>query len=74
MTCFDFEYSSAAIIICSLVSLLITSFDRQTAFNISLLGWIVGGILSLSIVLFVVKDEAAVQQQLHDRLNEALTL
>jgi hypothetical protein len=40
------------------------------AFNISLLGWIVGGILSLSIVLFVVKDEAAVQQQLRDRLNE----
>lgn len=54
----------------ALVSLLITSFDRQTAFNISLLGWIVGGILSLSIVLFVVKDEAAVQQQLRDRLNE----
>ena len=54
----------------ALVSLLITSFDRQTAFNISLLGWIVGGILSMSIVLFVVKDEAAVQQQLRDRLNE----
>lgn len=47
----------------ALVSLLITSFDRQTAFNISLLGWIVGGVLSLMIVFFVVNDEQNVQDQ-----------
>ena len=54
----------------ALVSLLITSFDRRTAFNISLLGWIVGGMLSLSIVMFVVKDEASVQHLLRDQLNQ----
>lgn len=35
----------------ALVSILITSFDRQTAFNISLIGWVVGGLLSLGIIL-----------------------
>ena len=54
----------------ALVSLLITSFDRQTAFNISLIGWIVGGVLSLSIVFFVVNDEARVQQQLLAQMRE----
>ncbi|KAK1744135.1 hypothetical protein QTG54_004668 [Skeletonema marinoi] len=54
----------------ALVSLLITSFDRQTAFNMSLIGWIVGGILSLSIVFFVVNDEARVQQQLLAQMRE----
>lgn len=54
----------------ALVSLLITSFDRQTAFNISLIGWIVGGALSLLIAMFVVSDEAVVQQQLRAQMNE----
>ena len=35
----------------ALVSILITTFDRQTAFNISLIGWIVGGLLSLAITI-----------------------
>lgn len=35
----------------ALVSILITTFDRQTAFNISLIGWIVGGTLGLAIML-----------------------
>lgn len=35
----------------ALVSILITTFDRQTAFNISLIGWIVGGALSLAIMM-----------------------
>lgn len=54
----------------ALVSLLITSFDRQTAFNISLIGWIIGGVFSLLIAMFVVNDEAVVQQQLHDQMTE----
>ena len=43
----------------ALVSLLITTFDRQTAFNfnISLVGWIIGGILSLMIMMFVKTDK-----------------
>ena len=35
----------------ALVSLIITTSDRETAFNISLIGWIIGGILSLAICL-----------------------
>ena len=35
----------------ALVSLLITTFDRQTAFNISLIGWVIGGLLSLAIMI-----------------------
>ncbi len=54
----------------ALVSLLITSFDRQTAFNISLIGWIVGGVLSLLIVFFVANDEARVQQKLREQIRE----
>ncbi|EED94687.1 hypothetical protein THAPSDRAFT_261312 [Thalassiosira pseudonana CCMP1335] len=52
----------------ALISLLITTFDRQTAFNISLIGWIIGGCLSLAIALFVVKDEQSVQQKLRDKI------
>ncbi|KAL7548454.1 hypothetical protein ACHAWF_011741 [Thalassiosira exigua] len=55
----------------ALVSLLITSFDRQTAFNISLLGWIIGGLLSLAIMLFIAKDEESVQQQIREKLARA---
>ena len=33
-----------------LVSILIQAFERQTAFNISLLGWLVPGSVSLSII------------------------
>lgn len=35
----------------ALVSLLINTFDRQTAFNLSLIGWIIGGVLSLAIMI-----------------------
>ena len=35
----------------ALVSLLISQFDRETAFNISLIGWIVGGLISLAIMI-----------------------
>lgn len=54
----------------ALVSLLITSFDRQTAFNISLIGWIIGGVLSLSMIFFVAQDEDRVQQQLREQMRE----
>lgn len=54
----------------ALVSLLITTFDRQTAFNISLIGWIIGGILSLFIILFVANDEERVQQELRDHIAQ----
>lgn len=54
----------------ALVSLLITSSDRQTAFNISLIGWIVGGLLSLAIMIFVAKDEESVQHELRERLAQ----
>lgn len=53
----------------ALVSLLITNFDRQTAFNISLFGWVIGGILSLFIVLFVASDETRIQQQVRDQMT-----
>mmetsp|Transcript_21865 Transcript_21865/g.45296 ORF Transcript_21865/g.45296 Transcript_21865/m.45296 type:complete len:219 (-) Transcript_21865:74-730(-) len=53
----------------ALVSVLITTFDRQTAFNISLIGWIIGGLLSLAIMLFVDNDEKAVQQTLRIQLS-----
>ena len=33
----------------AIVSVLIQAFDRPTAFNISLLGWILGGLISYSI-------------------------
>ena len=54
----------------ALVSLLITSSDRQTAFNISLIGWIVGGLLSLAIMIFVAKDEESVQHQQSEQLAQ----
>ncbi|KAL7535058.1 hypothetical protein ACHAXR_006239 [Thalassiosira sp. AJA248-18] len=55
----------------ALVSLLITTFDRQTAFNISLIGWIIGGFLSLAITIFVAKDEESVQEQIREKLANA---
>lgn len=54
----------------ALVSLLITTFDRQTAFNISLIGWIIGGVLSLFIILFVAADEEKIQQELRDQMSQ----
>ena len=54
----------------ALVSLLISTFDRQTAFNISLIGWIVGGIFSLFIILFVSTDEERVQQKLREGIAQ----
>ena len=33
------------------MSALITTYDRETAFNITLIGWIIGGLLSLAIML-----------------------
>lgn len=56
----------------ALVSLLITTFDRQTAFNISLVGWIIGGILSLMIMMFVKTDEEAVQKKIREELTSAM--
>lgn len=57
-----------------MVSLLITTFDRQTAFNISLIGWIIGGVLSLLIIPFVQSDEEKVQHQLRDNLDQATVM
>eukprot|EP00804_Cyclotella_cryptica_P029823 CCRYP_010768-RA/>CCRYP_010768-RA protein AED:0.05 eAED:0.05 QI:188/1/1/1/1/1/3/47/597 len=54
----------------ALVSLLISTFDRQTAFNISLIGWIVGGIFSLFIMIFVSADEERVQQKLREEMAQ----
>lgn len=52
----------------ALVSMLITTFDRQTAFNISLGGWVIGGIISLFIIIFVAADEEKIQQQLREQM------
>ena len=53
----------------ALVSLLIATSSRQTAFNISLIGWIIGGIFSFFIMLFVKADEERVQQELRDEIE-----
>jgi hypothetical protein len=52
----------------TLVSLLNTTFDRQTAFNISLFVWIIGGMLSLFIILFGANDNEKIQQKLREQM------
>jgi MFS family permease len=53
------------------VSLLIDAFGRQTAFNASLLGWIIGGILSCFLYCTVKGDEARVQELVRQSIEQA---
>ena len=52
----------------ALVSVMILSFNRQDAFNMSLIGWIVGGIMSLIMMKFIADDERKIQQ--HEESQE----
>ena len=52
----------------ALVSVLIQAFDRPTAFNISLLGWIVGGLISFLIFFFVRNDEDRTQERVREAI------
>ena len=52
----------------ALVSVLIQAFDRPTAFNISLLGWIVGGLISFLIFFFVKSDEDRTQERVREAI------
>ena len=50
----------------ALVSVLVQAFDRPTAFNISLLGWIIGGLISFLIFFFVRQDEERTQERVRE--------
>jgi len=52
----------------ALVSVLIQAFDRPTAFNISLFGWIVGGLISFFIFFFVRNDEDLTQERVREEI------
>lgn len=52
----------------ALVSVLIQAFDRSTAFNMSLLGWIVGGLISFLIFFFVRQDEDRTQERVREAI------
>lgn len=47
----------------ALVSILIQAFDRPTAFNISLIGWVIGGFISFATINFVQRDEDRAQSR-----------
>lgn len=52
------------------VSLIIDASSRRTAFNISLLGWLVGGIFSFLIYFFVKEDEDKIQDLVRQALDQ----
>ena len=54
----------------ALVAVLIQRLDRPTAFNISLLGWIVGGIISFVMYCFVKADEDLTQNRVREALQK----
>ena len=51
------------------VSLLSGAVGRQTAFNASLLGWIIGGIISCFLFCTVKGDEARVQELVRESID-----
>jgi len=51
------------------LSHLIAAFGRQFAFNISLIGWIIGGTISLFMFCTVKRDEEKVQDAIRARLE-----
>ncbi len=53
-----------------IISLLIVSFGRLTAFNVANMFWLVCGIILLLMVFIFPKDEAALQGILAERANE----
>ena len=59
----------------ALVSILIQAFDRPTAFNISLIGWVIGGFISFVMIKFVQRDEDQVQSRVRNYIiqEEGLT-
>ena len=59
----------------ALVSILIQAFDRPTAFNISLIGWVIGGFISFVMIKFVQRDEDQVQSRVRNYIiqEERLT-
>lgn len=52
------------------LSRLITAFGRRLAFNVSLLGWLIGGTISLFLYCTVKRDEDKVQDTIQARLQE----
>ena len=52
----------------AIVSVLIQTFERPTAFNLSLLGWVVGGIISFIMCCFVKHDEELTQARVLESL------
>lgn len=51
-----------------LLSTMIASVGRERAFNLSLIGWLIGGAVSLLMFFTVQKDEQKVQEQIRDKM------
>ena len=55
-----------------LLSRMISSLERKTSFNLSLIGWLVGGSISLGMIFTVKKDEANIQTKIRDKISRKL--
>ena len=52
-----------------LLSFMISSMGRKAAFNLSLVGWLVGGLLTLGMFWTIKTDEANLQEEIRERIN-----
>ena len=51
------------------LSIIIKSFGRRRAFNLSLMGWVIGGIICLGMIFTVSKDEDKIQKHIRVKMG-----